>query len=424
MNMTFLIMVGGRSGVGKTSLINTLLRCYPEIYERPISYTSRNYRSGENQNEYVFSSAEMMNEMRDKKLFLNFDLAYGNYYAMTKASVDDIRAKGKNAIKEIHPSNMLKIRDEYEKVISVLVMPIGDQETTADMTRRAEDDEYYNKIDANQFDIVFANDKSVSMEENAYYLNLKICTKIKYLGKYPPRAAIDSENASGYTLIADEFTEAKRITTHNFHDLSQSFFQGFIDEFVDEGSRVLEIGPGQGWLRSSCRWKECRYDALDLTEAMAKYVTAEDMIISSISNCPISTDKYDIVVSSLGDPYFYPDALCEICRILKPGGRFAFSIPARQWADNLRSDKTSKTTFISENGNKAETYSFVYNEQDLIELLPDCGFEVVEMKGITGGCLADKKSPISPAIIDAAQAGRMSIDEMEIVTVCVTKKRG
>ena len=41
MSCVKIIMVGGRSGVGKTTLINSLLKYSPELYERPKSFTSR-----------------------------------------------------------------------------------------------------------------------------------------------------------------------------------------------------------------------------------------------------------------------------------------------------------------------------------------------------------------------------------------------
>ena len=44
MSCVKIIMVGGRSGVGKTTLINSLLKYSPELYERPKSFTSRKRR--------------------------------------------------------------------------------------------------------------------------------------------------------------------------------------------------------------------------------------------------------------------------------------------------------------------------------------------------------------------------------------------
>ena len=41
------VAIGGKSGIGKTTLINSLIAIYPSIFRRPISYTTRQRREGE-----------------------------------------------------------------------------------------------------------------------------------------------------------------------------------------------------------------------------------------------------------------------------------------------------------------------------------------------------------------------------------------
>ena len=47
MRENIIVMVGGRSGVGKTSIIDFLVKNQGERYARPLSYTSRLKRNGE-----------------------------------------------------------------------------------------------------------------------------------------------------------------------------------------------------------------------------------------------------------------------------------------------------------------------------------------------------------------------------------------
>ncbi len=110
MRENIIVMVGGRSGVGKTSIIDFLVKNQGERYARPLSYTSRLKRNGEGCEEYNFISEEKMILMRDEGRFLNFDCVYGNYYAIAKKSIDVINTEGKVPIKEIHPSNQAKIK--------------------------------------------------------------------------------------------------------------------------------------------------------------------------------------------------------------------------------------------------------------------------------------------------------------------------
>lgn len=94
MRENIIVMVGGRSGVGKTSIIDFLVKNQGERYARPLSYTSRLKRNGEGCEEYNFISEEKMILMRDEGRFLNFDCVYGNYYAIAKKSIDVINTEG------------------------------------------------------------------------------------------------------------------------------------------------------------------------------------------------------------------------------------------------------------------------------------------------------------------------------------------
>lgn len=89
---------------------------------------------------------------------------------------------------------------------------------------------------------------------------------------FPPICDMDRLNRKGYAMIAEEFTEKKRVTTHNFHTLSADFFQDSINKFVYQGCKVLEVGPGRGWMRKTCSWPVVTYDVLELTEEMARFL--------------------------------------------------------------------------------------------------------------------------------------------------------
>jgi len=154
---------------------------------------------------------------------------------------------------------------------------------------------------------------------------------------------------------------------------------------------------------------------------MAAFNDARRKIIGSASRMPICTESYDLVVSSLGDPYFYPETLCEVYRVLKHGGKFAFSLPDSEWAYALRGENP-KTTFISDAGKSAETYSFVFNLTVLKELLSDCGFIVEDIQSLNGEKLIKGEDRISPAITAAAKNKGCTIDKLHIITMCLCRK--
>lgn len=246
---------------------------------------------------------------------------------------------------------------------------------------------------------------------------MKLSAFLKYRERFPIFQDIDAINLRGYSFVAKEFTEAKRITTHNFHTLSLSFFQNVADSLLKDGDSILEVGPGQGWLRKNCHFPSVCYDVLELTKEMTQYLQADEIVVSSVSQTELPSQKYQMALASLADPYFYPEAICEICRVIKPSGYFVFSLPAAEWAKGLRGDKVEMTTFRLQTGQEVKTYSFVLEFDELRSLLEDCGFNVLRLETINGEQLAGEL--VSPAITNVTT----DVNKLGIVTVGLCEKR-
>jgi len=418
-----LILVGGRSGSGKTTLVSALIWCFPSLYERPISCTTRSRRYDESGDEYDFISIGEFERLHQNNEFLNIDLVYDNYYAMKTESVLDVIRHGRAPIKEIHPQNHTKIRAAFDGVtLSVLVKPSLVSES--DNERILQDNAYYSSICEDNFDIVFYYDADSSPEKNAHYFHQKITALLKYSDAFPPSGEIDALNRDGYGKAADYFTEEKRITTRNFHELSAAFFTATFSEYVNLDSKVLEIGPGQGWL-SNTVFPNCgSYTCIDISDAMANTNSTNDKVISSVRCIESKLEIYDVIVASLADPYFYPEAICEIARILKYGGYFIFSIPSIEWASALRSGERehNKTSFILDSGECAEVFSFTFSSDVLESLMDSCGFQKIRLTSGTGEGLLGKE--ISTAITKAADNINKSIANLDVVTMAVFMKKG
>lgn len=80
------------------------------------------------------------------------------------------------------------------------------------------------------------------------------------------------------------------------------------------------------------------------------------------------------------------------------------------------------TTFISENGDKAVTYSLVFEAEKIVEILQDCGFKEIKVNEITGKKLMGKNEYISPAITMATENKKCKLDELKIITTVICKK--
>lgn len=177
---------------------------------------------------------------------------------------------------------------------------------------------------------------------------------------------INETNKIGYNKIAMEFDDKHRPTTKNFHELSIPFFDYILSNVIEKKMKVLEVGAGNGWLRKRFRWPEVDYLSVDIAENM------EGNIVASVDSLPFADESFDYVFSSLGDPFFYKEALQEICRVLKTGGKFIFSTPDYEWASQSRGTDMMNT--FSKDGKKVAVYSFTYNNEQMREVWGECGF--------------------------------------------------
>ena len=225
---TKFIAVGGKSGVGKTTLIKNLILLYPNRFKRPISYTTRRKRPEEDDTEYLFLSESEIKLLYEQGKLANFDYNYGNYYAIDRSQLmNSIDSKDLILIKEIHPQYHYKIKELLgEDCISVLIK--GFESEIDNREHRFEDEEYYKLHKDDEYDLIFWYDKSITQEENAVLFYQRIMVYAEEYSVFPPARIIDGDNFTGYSKVADEFTEEKRITTRNFHEVSQSFWRTFI----------------------------------------------------------------------------------------------------------------------------------------------------------------------------------------------------
>lgn len=416
---TRFVAIGGKSGVGKTTLVKSLIMSYPNIFKRPISYTTRPRREGEDKSEYIFVSEEEMKRLYRQGKLANLDVNYGNYYAMDKAGLfQDMENHNLIIIKEIHP----RYHDNIKKLvkngcISVLIKGL---ESEADIRERSvEDYSYYEMHGEEEFDLVYVYDKSSSKEDNAKNFYRRLMVYINTDKMFPSAKVIDTKNAAGYSKVAAEFTEEKRITTRNFHEISKIFWDSFIGE-LKIGAKILEIGPGNGWLRSNFAWPSVKYYCVDIASNMKSVSCTINGIVSSARCIPVKNKSIDCVVASLADPYFYPEMLCEVNRILREEGLFVVTLPDKEWADNLRGENNHKTSFLLDNGNTATVFSFTFSDEEIKTLAEECGFSICQLIHLRGAEL--KENEISSAITRAAEKANKLIADLDVVTAITLKK--
>lgn len=104
-----------------------------------------------------------------------------------------------------------------------------------------------------------------------------------------------------------------------------------------EGRDVLEVGSGAGQCSRWIRTRGGRAIGLDLSERQLQHSRRLDestgvtvpSVLGTATALPFADDSFDAVFSSFGALQFVSEldvAVAEAARVLRPGGRFAFSI--------------------------------------------------------------------------------------------------
>ena len=110
---------------------------------------------------------------------------------------------------------------------------------------------------------------------------------------------------------------------------------GVLGEVADRD--VLEVGSGAGQCSRWIRDRGGRAIGLDLSHRQLQHSRRIDevtgvpvpSVLGTATHLPFGDDSFDVVFSSFGALQFVADiatAVAETARVLRPGGRFAFSI--------------------------------------------------------------------------------------------------
>jgi guanylate kinase len=162
-----LMVVSGPSGVGKGTLVKTIIKRREDVVES-VSCTTRPPREGEiNGREYFFLSKEEFARRIEEGDFLEYDEHFGNYYGTPKSFVKET-LKTKSVIMEIDVVGGFLAKKEFPECILIFVAPpsveelkrrlMGRQtETEAQIENRLSRLEYEMK-ESEKYDYVLIND--------------------------------------------------------------------------------------------------------------------------------------------------------------------------------------------------------------------------------------------------------------------------
>ena len=126
--MNNLFIISGPSGVGKSTLIDYIIKTIPQA-KLSISCTTRSPRYYERDGkEYYFIMEHQFREMIQNGEFVEYTYCFGNYYGTPKKEIDSILKNNGICILDVEFAGAASILNQYKnnketKCTSILIMP-------------------------------------------------------------------------------------------------------------------------------------------------------------------------------------------------------------------------------------------------------------------------------------------------------------
>ncbi|MEJ1934921.1 guanylate kinase [Nostoc sp. NIES-2111] len=136
-----LIVLTGPSGVGKGTLMRSLLQRHPELYYS-VSATTRAPRPGEvDGKNYYFISRSKFEQLVAQGEFLESAEFAGNYYGTPREAVLHQVQSGKLVVLEIELEGARQIRTSFPQALSIFILPPSFEELERRIRGRGQDSE-------------------------------------------------------------------------------------------------------------------------------------------------------------------------------------------------------------------------------------------------------------------------------------------
>jgi guanylate kinase len=156
-----LILITAPSGSGKTSIVNYLLKKYPQL-TFSVSATTRKPRGNEKDGvDYYFISQEEFKEKIHHKEFLEWEMVYeGKYYGTLKSEIERIWSEKKVPVLDIDVQGAIHVQQQYPvNTISLFIQAPSLEELKARLQSRGSETEesLQARLNKSSFEMTFKN---------------------------------------------------------------------------------------------------------------------------------------------------------------------------------------------------------------------------------------------------------------------------
>lgn len=136
-----LYIISSVAGGGKSTLISKILERHPSIHFS-ISFTSRPIRKNDEPGiNYHFVSKTEFEKLIKEDFFFEYALVHDNYYGTPKKFIEEEIAKGNKVILDIDVQGFRIIKNKFDDLISIFILPPSEEVWIARLKNRGTDNE-------------------------------------------------------------------------------------------------------------------------------------------------------------------------------------------------------------------------------------------------------------------------------------------
>jgi hypothetical protein len=205
-----------------------------------------------------------------------------------------------------------------------------------------------------------------------------------------------------YDEVAAEYYDSYlHPTCANFSELSSLFLRARLQPHSLDNINILEVGCGRSVVATILDGGGTSFNSLTLLdqsplmlEHSRKWESrGAKLIIADAQHTSLPSANYQLLISSLGDPYNGRAFWLEVSRLLTVGGTCLYTTPSFEWAQRFRRNfDMGAAEFLRTDGTKILVRSEIPTTKKQIELIKDAQLDVEEVTPMTASQLSTPPS--------------------------------
>jgi SAM-dependent methyltransferase len=216
-------------------------------------------------------------------------------------------------------------------------------------------------------------------------------------------------------IAAEYYDPIRHPTCANFFELSAAFLVPRIQKYAPAARAILEVGTGRSIVAPTMAAKELplsHVTLLDQSPRMLEYSRDWErrgarFLVADAASTGLPPASFQLIVSSLGDPYNDATFWQEMSRLLDLRGVCLFTTPAPEWSERFRAGSNRRAAeFVLANGTKALVRSDIPSVASQSQIIGGAGLYVDEMEAFDAAQLS---GPVSSKLLVDGQTSPLPV---------------